>query len=93
MPAENSRIKWIDFARAMAIVFVVLCHATENIYDTRFIVLVSVVVCLVMLMSLWLYRVTPVLRYFVLAGYGGGLLSFGLKNKEKIMVYFGKGTV
>ena len=29
---EYSRLKWVDFVRAAAICFVVLCHATESIY-------------------------------------------------------------
>lgn len=35
MPAENTnqRIKWIDVCRALAILMVVLCHATENVYS------------------------------------------------------------
>ena len=35
MPAEatNQRIKWIDVCRALAILLVVLCHATENVYS------------------------------------------------------------
>ena len=35
MPAEttNQRIKWIDVCRALAILMVVLCHATENVYS------------------------------------------------------------
>jgi len=35
MPAEttNQRIKWIDVCRALAILMVVLCHATERVYD------------------------------------------------------------
>ena len=32
MTSENARIKWIDLARAIAICFVILCHATESIY-------------------------------------------------------------
>ena len=35
MPAEetNQRIKWIDICRALAILMVVMCHATETVYD------------------------------------------------------------
>ena len=35
MPTENTnqRIKWIDVIRALAILMVVLCHATENVYS------------------------------------------------------------
>ena len=32
MTSENARIKWIDLARAVAICFVILCHATESMY-------------------------------------------------------------
>lgn len=32
MPSNPIRIKWIDYARAVAIICVVLCHATEQVY-------------------------------------------------------------
>ena len=31
----KSRIQWIDYVRAAAICCVVLCHATEGIYDLK----------------------------------------------------------
>lgn len=33
MGTEQRRIEWIDYARAFAIISVVLCHATERIYS------------------------------------------------------------
>ena len=30
---KKTRIQWVDFARAVAIMCVVLCHATENVYQ------------------------------------------------------------
>ena len=59
------------------------------IYDTKFIIAVSIAVCLVMFLSLWLYQMT-VIRYIVLVCYAGALGYVGLKNKKKIMVYFGR---
>ena len=35
MTAKNARLPWIDLLRAIAIVGVVLCHCTENIYHFR----------------------------------------------------------
>ena len=35
MSNVKTRIKWIDFARALAICFVVLCHATEGAYTLK----------------------------------------------------------
>ena len=32
MSIEKYRVKWIDLVRTEAIVFVVLCHATESVY-------------------------------------------------------------
>lgn len=57
------------------------------IYDTKFIIAVSIAVCLVMFLSSWLYQMT-VIRYIVLVCYAGALGYVGLKNKKKIMVYF-----
>jgi len=31
----EKRIKWIDLVRAIAILLVILCHTTENIYEMK----------------------------------------------------------
>ena len=33
MKRKKTRIRWIDLARAVAILLVVLCHATESVYQ------------------------------------------------------------
>lgn len=33
MNTANKRVDWIDLARALAILFVVLCHSSEAIYS------------------------------------------------------------